>query len=491
MSGSALTRSPATHPVACVAGKWLEARGDACWEHRNPSRWDEILGQVPVGTAAVVESAAVAASRAQGSWARTPHQTRVGILFAWADRLSRREHDLARVLATEIGKPVADGRAEVRRAVDLLHLAGRLFPGEPPWTSCAGNRVSVRRCPLGVVGLITPWNNPVAIPVGKLAPALLFGNGVVWKPAVQAPLAARILLETLLESGVPEGIANLVFGDSDTAQHVIARPEIAALSVTGSSKTGGEVAALCSRLLKPVQAELGGNNAAVVMADCDWEAVAGELAVAAFGFAGQRCTATRRLIVATAVYDAFEEALVEAVRRLKIGDPHDPATQVGPLVSRAQQEKIVRIVNQARQEGGHLLLGGAIPDQLTAGCWFQPTLIRPAGPGDSVVQEEGFGPVAVVQAARDLDEALNLCNGVRQGLIASLYTRDPAAQRCFIEKVQAGVVKFNQPTLDVNPEAPFGGWKASGLGPPEHGLSDREFYTRPQALYGWSSQSGN
>jgi len=344
--------------------------------------------------------------------------------------------------------------------------------------------VSVRQAPLGTVALLTPWNNPVAIPVGKLAPALGFGNTVLWKPAHQAPGCARVVAECLAAAGLPPGTVNLVFGEADTARQIIADPRVAAVAVTGSHATGRSAAALCGHFQKPLQAELGGNNAAVVLRDADLEAEAVGLAVASFGFAGQRCTATRRFIVERAVAGPFTRALQDAVAALRIGDPAATDTQVGPLISLTARDQVLAVLERARAEGGRVLCGGTLPAGLDHGAYLAPALVTGLAPEADLVQEETFGPVAVIQLADDLDEALRLANGVRQGLVAGLATRDPAALRRFVEEVEAGIVKLTPGALPVHADAPFGGWKASGIGPPEHGAWDREFYSRPQALYG-------
>ncbi|MFO7542456.1 MAG: aldehyde dehydrogenase family protein [Thiobacillus sp.] len=473
------------HPVACVGGRWIGADSHPRWLHRNPSDWDDILGEVPSACEAEIRSAVLLATKAQAAWQNLPQEGRAERLLSWAQRLGEREDAFAQFMATEVGKPLSEGRIEVRRALETLQATVRIHGGERIEKVSA--EVVVRHRPLGVVAAVTPWNNPVAIPVGKMAPALIFGNAVVWKPAVQAPHTARLLMETLQAAGIPPGLVNVVFGAAQTARWLIAHPGVMAVSLTGSNQTGRRTAILCGRLLKPFQAELGGNNSAIVMPDCEPEAVAWELAVAAFSFAGQRCTANRRLIVHNDILPQFEAAMVAAVEALVVGDPLQSATQVGPLISRTKQHQMGRIVAKARRDGAHLLTGGQVPKQWHGGCWYQPTLLRATASESTVVQEESFGPLAVIQPARDIEEAMRLGNGVAQGLVASLYCRDPAIIRHFLAAAEAGNIKLNQPTLGVDLRAPFTGWKASGLGPGEHGQADREFYARTQAVYGWSS----
>jgi acyl-CoA reductase-like NAD-dependent aldehyde dehydrogenase len=397
--------------------------------------------------------------------------------------VAKREADFAGVMAHELGKPIGLGHDEVRFAVELLHETAAVVPREETPTS---TDVNTRLCPLGVVGVVTPWNNPIAIPIGKLGPAIAFGNGVVWKAALQAPRTARLVLETLFEAGAPDGLVNLLFGGVDTAKQLVLRPEVQAISLTGSCATGREVARLCARFPKPLQAELGGNNAAIVMPDANVEKVAKDLALAAFSFSGQRCTATRRLVVHQDIRTGFVEAFVAATNALKLGDPQEIETQLGPVVSREKQTRLKALAEAATSHGARILCGGRIPAEWDFGCWFEPTLLDTPEPTLTVVQEESFGPIAVLQTAKDLDDALSLLNGVPHGLVASFYSEDPSFQRRFLEKAEVGILKLNQPTLGAAPGAPFGGWKASGVGPPEHGVWDQVFYTRPQALYGQS-----
>jgi len=474
------------HPVGNIGGAWLAATSHGLWDQRNPSKWDEILGLVPLASRKEVASAAAASRSAQVEWRRVSRSSRSKLLVAWAAKLAGRQADFAGLMALELGKPIGLGHDEVRFAVELLHDTasivdrGQALPGD------GLSSVDTRFCPLGVVGVITPWNNPIGIPVGKLGPAIAFGNGVVWKAALQAPRTTRLVLETLFEAGAPNGLVNLLFGGVDTAKQLIFRPEVQGISLTGSCATGREVARLCARFPKPFQAELGGNNAAIVMPDADVEKAAQDLALAAFSFSGQRCTATRRFIVHQDIRADFMEALVASINALKLGDPLDLETEVGPVISRKKQARLEDLLKAAVSHGARILCGGKIPAEWDFGCWFEPTLLDTPEPTLNVVQEETFGPIAVLQTAKGLDDALSLLNGVPHGLVASLYSEDPACQRPFLEEAEVGILKLNQSTLGAAPGAPFGGWKASGVGPPEHGVWDQVFYTRPQALYGQS-----
>ena len=471
-------------PVACISGKWRAASAHRRMLCRQPSDLRVRIGEVPFAGLGEVAAAAEIASQARCEWQLRSVEERAGHLRRFATRLAERESELTLLLVREIGKPRAEAQAEVRRAVAHVESALRRIPA--PDTDIDGPPADtrVRWRPVGTIGLVTPWNNPLAIPVGKIAPALAFGNAIVWKPACRAPRTALAILAALADAGLSPDLVSLVFGEADTARCLIAHPRIDAVSLTGSTPTGRSAAALCAQHGKPLQAELGGNNAAIVLADCDVEAEARGLALAAFGFAGQRCTATRRIIVERSLAPRFTDALVAAVQRLVVGDPEDPNTQVGPLVSPEHREGVAAALEQAVADGARILCGGGPPPGLEQGCYFLPTLVAGLCPDAPLAQEETFGPIAVILQASDLDEAIRIANGVPQGLVASVCTLDAAARERFAQGVEAGILKLTPGALAVHPDAPFGGWKASGIGPPEHGDWDREFYAKPQAVYG-------
>jgi len=471
-------------PVACIDGAWLPAAGVATIERRNPSDWHQVLCRVALAGLQQIEAATRSARKAQHAWHSTAIQHRVEIIRRWGQLLRNREEELTRLLALEIGKPVTFGREEIHRAGKLVQAAADTCGEQGPKRYHRSKTVQSRHRALGVVGLISPWNNPVAIPIGKISPALVLGNTIVWKPAPQAPETSRLVMQTLLEAGLPAGVVNLVFGDARTGRHLIADSNINGITLTGSLDTGRMAASECALHLKPLQAELGGNNAAIVMEDCRLVDYIQGLAFSAYGFSGQRCTATRRFIVQRSIRDTFVEQMSAAMKNLQINAPQNPATHIGPLVSRSHRERVRAALQQATGNGADLLYGEGVPDDLAAGCWLKPSLLLSEDQDAVIVQTETFGPVAVVQLANEFDEALYLCNHVSQGLTASLFTRDPELQTTFLERAQAGILRINPTVLGVNAEAPFGGWKASGLGPPEHGIWDRVFYTRAQAVYG-------
>jgi alpha-ketoglutaric semialdehyde dehydrogenase len=369
-----------------------------------------------------------------------------------------------------------EARAEFGYAMDLLGHAIESFAQEEMPQARTG--VLVRHRPVGNVALVTPWNNPLAIAVGKLAPALAWGNTAVWKPALPGTRIARAVVDALEAAGLG-GAVQLVTGGEETGRHLVRHPGIDAVSFTGSLAAGRAVAATCGATGRPLQAELGGNNAVIVMGGIDIDAVAAEVAAAAFSFSGQRCTAPRRLIVDGSIRGRFEAALVAATRALKIGDPGDESTRIGPVTS---QERIAGLVSSP--SGGRVLCGGGIPAAFAQGCWIEPAIVADPDPDSAIVREESFGPVAVLLEADGIEGALALANGVEHGLVASLFSNDPGHRDLFLREAQAGMLAINQARPAFDAAAPFGGWKRSGVGPPEHGRWDREFYARAQAVYG-------
>lgn len=419
-------------------------------------------------------------------WAATdPHQ-RALMLERWAGELEQQSGDLVRLLAREIAKPVPEADDELRRMLAHIRAAARLARDHLQAEQVAGAWVRYR--PLGSVALITPWNNPLAIAAGKLAPALACGNGCVWKPSPLAPECSERLLQALHAAGLPRGLVELVAGDAETVRSIVADTRIDAVSVTGSNVTGQAVAALCAARQIPLQAELGGNNAALILDDWTFdEAALTGLARSVFGFAGQRCTALRRLIVQRGILERFSEAFAAATGALHVGDPLDPAAAVGPLVSREHCERVQARLDRALADGAVVLAQARVPETTGsdpyAGRWLAPTLLGKIRPHDPIAQQESFGPLALILPADDLDEAIALANDVPQGLLAAVYSDDDAVRTRVAERVQAGMLKLAAGPLAVSAEAPFCGWKASAIGPPEHGLSDRDFYSRVQTLY--------
>lgn len=469
-------------PAGHAAGIWMDAPELPIWNHFDPCRSNRVLARVPLADATLIDRAVAGARRAGPAWAATPAAERALLLNAWAQVLGQNREAWAGVLARQLGKPITDAREEMDRAVAHVRIAAQLVD---TIEESHGKALRTRHCARGVVAVITPWNNPVALPVAKIASALAFGNTVVWKPALPAPAVARAIVASLAAAGIPPALLSLVFGDAGTAKTLIAHPGVAAVTLTGSQRAGSDAVLLCARRGTPLQAELGGNNAAIVTADADLDAAARALAASAFGFAGQRCTATRRIIVEESVRERFTEILLREIAGLRVGDPLDPETRVGPLLSTERREEVRTAVEAALTTGGgHLLCGGGVPRGYEQGSWYLPTLVDNLAPDAALVQQETFGPVAVIQAAKGYDEAIRLCNGVSQGLVASFFSADAVLRRRFLADAEAGILRLNPFSFPVAADAAFGGWKSSGMGPPEHGRWDREFFARPQAIYG-------
>ncbi len=481
-NGGGVSRACGPLPVSFIEGEWQAAMDHRLQPRHDPTDWPHCLAVVPTATEADVSAATSATARCQRDWARLPLDRRAAYLESWAAALQRRRDNAIALIVSDLGKPVVDAIAEFDYGLALLSATIRSTRGDASATPAAG--IAVHHRPVGTVGIITPWNNPLALPVGKIAPALLWGNAVVWKPAMQAPRLTMLLIEALTEAGFPSGCVSMVFGDATTGQAMLGERAITALSFTGSIAAGRQVALGCARYGKALQAELGGNNAAVIGPDCDVVEAAGELAAAAFSFAGQRCTAPRRLIVHAAVEKRFLDALDEALDHLLVGMPREASTRIGPVVCRAARQRISHIVAEAEKQGITIHRGGEVPKGYEDGCWYAPTVLTGASQNAPVVQQESFGPVVVVQRYDEAGQAISMVNGVEQGLVATLYSHDPEMKRRFGDSVEAGILRINAGQQGIHPEAPFGGWKASGIGLPEHGPWDRTFYTRPQAIYG-------
>jgi acyl-CoA reductase-like NAD-dependent aldehyde dehydrogenase/nicotinamidase-related amidase len=476
-------------PVASIDGKWKSANAHKNHVRHNPSDWREIIATVPLAESEDINEACQRASVAGSTWKNVTIEQRVAVLTAWADVLSTRRQELALLLAREIGKPITDGMAEIDRSISLIQATAEMLNNDEMQLIDKQGPVLVQYCPQGVVGLITPWNNPVAIPVGKIAPALAFGNTAVWKPAVEAPQTAMAVVDTLYQAGATPGILNLVFGEASTTREMIRHPLISAVSFTGSIGAGKSIAAICGRYGKALQAELGGNNAAIVLSDCNIHAQARNMAISAYSFAGQRCTAIQRFIVEKTVLDEFISEFINAVNNLKIGNPSDPSTEIGPLVSESQQHAMCALLENAVNEGAKIYCGGIMHDMPQQGCWFAPAVVANVKQDSLLFREEIFGPIAVIIPADDFDHAIAIANSVKHGLVAALYSNDKSKQQKFADAIECGILNFGNGLINVHPRVPFGGWKASGIGPPEHGIWDRQFYCRVQAIYGFNNKS--
>lgn len=441
------------------------------------------------GTAEDITRAAEAAERALPGWAATNAPARGAILFRAADILESRFEQLAAEMTREEGKTLGEARGEVRRSINIFRyfagegarLAGMLVPSER-------DRVQTFafRKPLGVVGLITPWNFPSAIPAWKLAPALICGNTVVLKPASPAPLSAWRIVEALDQAGLPKGVVNFVAGPGGTlGEALVKAPPLKGISFTGSCAVGHWLHGEASRRRLRIQLEMGGKNATIVLADADFNAAVENVINAAFFSTGQKCTATSRAIVEDAIYDRFLEALVARARALKVGNGMEPGVEIGPCVDRSQMETVLRYIEIGRKECGEPLVGG---NRMTGGAydkgWFvAPTIFVGVSEEARIAREEIFGPVLAVMRARDFADALRIANNVPFGLCASVQTTNVSRVFEFIHGMEVGLLTVNLPSAGVEYQLPFGGAKESSFGPKEQGPAALEFYTDYKTVY--------
>jgi alpha-ketoglutaric semialdehyde dehydrogenase len=449
---------------------------------RNPADPSDVVITVAPAGGIEVDRAVGRAQAAAGGFAHMPAPVRGEALAAAADALAAESDELVALVVREVGKPLTEARGELARAIAILRFYAQVVldpQGESFPPADGRSLLLTRRAPRGVVGLITPWNFPVAIPVWKLAPALAYGNACVWKPSEQAPACADAVAR-LVAGCLPDGVLELIQGGGDTGAALVAHGEVAAVSFTGSERVGHGVAVALTERGAAAQCEMGGQNAAIVLADADVEAAAAMIAGAAMGYAGQKCTATGRVICEAPVLEPMREALVAAVRRLVVENPAEAGCQVGPLISEPAREAALAAVGRATAAGGRTLTGGEVP--AAAGSYLQPTLIEVDDPGAEIAQQEVFAPVCALLVARDADHAAEIAGGVRHGLSSAVYTRDLDRALALAGELDTGLVRINQPTTGVDFHVPFGGEKASGFGPREQGRAAREFYTSTRTV---------
>ena len=471
-----------------IAGEWVGSVSGRTFESRNPADRDDLVGIFQAGTAADVAMAVRAAETAFPAWSRTPAPRRGEILLRSAQLLRRDKERLARALTREMGKVLAEARGDVQEAIDIAELmAGegrRMFGDTVPSELPDKWAMSIRQ-PIGVAGVITPWNFPMAIPAWKTMPALVAGNTVVFKPASDTPGCATLLVELLAEAGVPPGVVNLVTGSgADVGDAIVDSPDVPVISFTGSSATGKGIAARAGRRLKRLALELGGKNAIVVLADADLDLAVEGIAWSAFGTTGQRCTACSRVVVEASIAERLVAKLEARVRSLRLGDGLDPATDVGPLINEAAASKVEEYVAIGRGEG-ELVCGGrrAAGDGLDRGAFFEPTVFAGVAPMARIAQEEIFGPVLSVIPVADYEAAVTAVNQTRYGLSSSVYTRDVNVAFRAMRDLATGIVYVNAGTIGAETHLPFGGWKETGNGHREAGHAALDTYTEWKSIY--------
>ena len=471
-----------------INGTWVEATSGQTMASVNPATGDP-LGVVPRSGPDDVAAAVAAARAAFEPWRKLPAPRRAEILYRAAEELVRQKESLARLMTQEMGKVLAETRGDVQEAIDMTYfiagegrrLHGYTTPSEMPHKAAYCIRV-----PVGVVGVITPWNFPMAIPSWKIIPALLCGNTVVFKPATYTPLVGIRFAQILHDAGLPPGVLNVVTGSGSTVGDVLVEhPDVAIISFTGSTSTGLAIAEKCARAGKRVSLEMGGKNAAIVMDDADLDLATDALIWSAFGTSGQRCTACSRIITHTAARRELTERLATRTAALRLGDGLLPSTDVGPVVSEAQLDSIHGYVEVGKREGARVVVGGgrARDGELGRGYFYTPTIFDNVRPGMRVEQEEIFGPVTDLIEAQTLEEAVRILNGVQYGLSASIFTRDVNTAMRAIDDIFTGIVYVNHGTIGAEVHLPFGGTKNTGNGHREGGLQALDVFSEWKAVY--------
>ena len=471
-----------------IAGEWRPAASGETMENRNPAYRDEVVGLFASSGAADVDAAIAAAEEAYRSWRFSSPMTRANILHKAANILESRIPEVGRELTREEGKTLKEGIGETTRAVQILRYfageaqqpSGEHYPSVNPHTL-----LYTTREPLGVVAVVTPWNFPIAIPAWKIAPALAFGNTVVFKPASLTPLTAVRLVEALDEAGLPAGVLNLVTGSAANVGDPLVRdPRVVAITFTGSNETGAELRRSAAERGAKLQLELGGKNPAIVLADADLDHALGQVVAGAMMSTGQKCTATSRAIVDRRIIDRFTEMLADRIGGLKVGDPLDAETQIGPLIDERAADRVAGEVDAAKQAGAELVVGGErLGSGLERGAFLAPTLFADVDPKSRLGQDELFGPVLGVIPVDSMEEAMAVANQVKFGLSASIFTRDLGRALAFAREIEAGVVHVNSETAGAEPQVPFGGMKGSSSYSREQGKSAREFFTQVKTVY--------
>ena len=472
-----------------IGGEWVEPSTGQYFENRNPARQSDLVGLWPRSGKEDVDRAAAAARRAFESWRVTPAPERGGILKRVGDLLVERKDEIARAATREMGKVWAETKGDVQEGIDTAYYAAsegrRLFGHTVPSELKNKWAMSFRR-PIGVAGLVTPFNFPLAIPTWKSFPALVCGNAVILKPAEDVPHTATLLVEVLLEAGLPPEVIQLVHGLGESAgKALVEHPQVPVISFTGSTQTGAIVGETCGRMHKRLSLEMGGKNAMIVLDDANLELALDGVLWGAFGTTGQRCTATSRLVLQSGVHDEFLSRLVDRVRTLKLGDGRSKGTDVGPLINEGALKKVEQYVDIGVNEGADLLIGGrrAAGKGLDNGFFYEPTIFARVKPGMRIEQEEIFGPVLSVIRVTNVDEAFKVNNGVKYGLSSSVYTSNVNVAFRAQQELDNGITYINAPTIGAEAHLPFGGVKQTGNGHREGGWEVYEFYSETKVGY--------
>ncbi len=470
-----------------IRGEWISVREGREIEVRNPADQDEVIGKGFLASRREAETAIAAAGEALPAWSRMPAPKRGEIVERAADLLRAEQDDVARLLTREEGKTFADARGEIYRAYNVLNytagqsrrMGGVTIPSELP-----KNFAYTVRQPLGVVALITPWNFPICIPAWKIAPALVAGNTVVFKPSSTTPLTAARLVDIFERAGLPPGVLNLLVGSSaDVGDLLMSDSRIRGISFTGSTENGTQIYTSCASRGIKAQCEMGGKNPVIVLEDADLNLAADGIVSGAFGSTGQRCTATSRAILQDSIADDMVARLRDRVSKWKVGNGLDPDVQMGPLVSQQQLKTVQQYIEIGKSEGAKLVTGGGKPSGVPRGFFIEPTIFDNVRPESRIAREEIFGPVLSVIRAKSYEQAIEFANMSAFGLTSSIYTNDAGRIFDFCERIETGMVHVNSPTMGGEAQIPFGGMKSSGIGEREQGPSALDFYTDVKVIY--------
>ncbi len=472
-----------------IGGEWKSCRRGETYELYNPADQRVVLGRFQNSTEEDANDAVRAAKAAFSGWASLPAPKRAEIVYEAWSILKKRSEEFSLAITVEEGKPLADSRGEVKRSANVLEfcagegrrLGGDTIPSELPKTF-----IWTYRRPIGVVAVITPWNFPLSIPVWKIAPALIAGNTIVFKPASITPGIGIKLCNLFMDAGLPPGVLNMITGPGGSVgRALVENVDVRGVSFTGSTETGRWIYEYAAKYMKKAQCEMGGKNAVIVAADADVDLAVEGVVQGAFGSSGQRCTATSRVVVDSSIKKVFMDKLLEKTRSLKVGPGTATATDVGPLSSRTQLEKVLFYISDAVNEGAKLVAGGRrlTGEDLDHGYYVEPTIFDEVTTDMRIAREEVFGPVLSVLSGRGMDELLQIANDSTYGLSGSIYTKDIARAMKYAHESEVGMIHINSPTLGGEAQAPFGGIKASGIGPREQGKRAVEFFTEEVVVY--------
>ncbi|MFQ5849837.1 MAG: aldehyde dehydrogenase family protein [Candidatus Binatia bacterium] len=478
-----------------INGEWYRPQSDRLVRDINPADTSDIITEFPMATVEDVQQAIKAAQAAFLSWKKTPAPERGRVIWRAADIARRRVDNIAETMTREEGKILKEARGEVLKGISLLEYyagAGYRISGKTLPSEARDTFTYTLRQPLGVVGLIAPWNFPWAIPVWKSAPAIVTGNTVIFKPATLTPLTAALLAEIYEEAGLPPGVFNMVVGSgSEVGEAIVDSPVLPAVSFTGSNVIGSKLYVKAASRGAKVTCEMGGKNAVIVMPDADLDQAAIAIRDGAFGSTGQRCTATSRLIALGSTKEPLMERLVDHAQRIKVGPGLDESVEMGPAVDESQWQTDFEYIKVGKNEGARLVVGGGKPKGLDRGYFIQPTIFDHVSPGMRIFREEIFGPVLSIVTANNLEEAIKIANSVEYGLTTSIFTQDVDSIMRFVEEVETGMVHVNEPTIGGEAQLPFGGIKATGVGDREMAEEGLNFFTELKTVFvNYSGQAG-